>query len=121
MLHQVGKHLIVLRVDHCRAYRHHQHNILSRLTRTLPAFAWAPISRTVNPLVAVINQSIEVMISLKPNTAAMATITTIRAAKFDKFFATKAEAPATTFTCMNANKRLIIKLHRYVPLGSRYN
>ena len=91
-LREVGHHRVGLRIPNKGANRYAQQHVLASCPKLVSASTVLTIARPVESLVAEINQSVEVGVSLHVDMAATPTVTAVWPTERNEFFATKGHA-----------------------------
>ena len=105
-------------IDHCRADRNTQLQILTLTARAICAATIGATLRVKMTGVAVVNQRVEVLVGDHVDRATITTITTVRTTVLDEFLTTETHATVTTVACFYFDRYFINKLHNKTRLSS---
>ena len=108
---KIKQNLIGVGIVNHRSDWHAQDNVICTgtvLVRPAPMFT---VARHVLACITIVNQGVDVAISLGDDAAAFAAITSIRSTLGDELFATKARRAVAAFACDNFNGCFVYEFH----------
>ena len=108
---QIRNQLLCLNIDHRGTQRYLYQKVITALARTLFAHTWLTRLGAIARLESKIHKSIKAGISLHKDAAAIATITTVRAAPFDVFLTAKAQGAIATLSGLYNYFCFVYKFH----------
>ena len=98
-------------VDYTGSYRHFHRHVFTAFTGTVAALAVLPALGAERLLKTIVDQGVQVFVRFKPDVAAITTVTAVRAASRDIFFAAEANATIAAIACYDQDRCFINKLH----------
>src|SRR5690606_602847 len=110
--------LVSLDIDHHGADRDGDGEILAGLAIHLPAHAVLPALGAEHPLVAEVDQGVEVLVGNDPDAAAIAAVAAIGATQRDELLAPETDATVAAVACDDLDFGFVDELHAWTLLMS---
>ena len=120
-LTNVAQHLARILIEHCRAQRDRQNQIRARFARAIATAAGLAVVGAETSSVAIVDHSVEGVIALQQDGAAVAAITAIRATLGHEFLTPKAHTAVSAFPRAHFNCGFINKFHSWPVAVAKKN